>query len=121
MQGVKPWQLAVIVLCVLGAVAMLVINLTGGESPQFASKITLADVQTGELFDVPTGKKALFLPMTRPGAASPTLYPVFEKDGKWLVEQRYRDVQGDVLKNSKVYNPSTGEVAVTGPAKELDL
>ena len=121
MQGAKPWQIAVIVLCIIGAAAMLVFNLMGGEKQQFASSLTLADIQTGELFDVPLGKKALVLPMTRAGQASATLYPVYQQDGKWLIEQRYRDVKPDVLKNSKVYNPSTGEVAVTGPAKELDL
>jgi hypothetical protein len=120
MLGAKPWQIAVVVLCLAGAGVATWLSMFGGEQGEFASSITLADVQTGELFEVDLGKKSLMLPMTRPGQKEPTLYPVMQVDGKWLIEVRYRDVRGEVLKNSKVYDAKTGEVTVSGPAKELD-
>ncbi|MFZ4574203.1 MAG: hypothetical protein ACOYN0_07380 [Phycisphaerales bacterium] len=120
MQGAKPWQYVVLVLCVAGAGVGFWMNLFGGEKPQFAKSIMLADVRTGELFEVPLGKKSLMLPMARPGAQEKTLYPVTEIEGKWIVEGRYREEKAAAFKESKVVDSKTGEVTVTGPAKELN-
>jgi hypothetical protein len=120
MQGAKPWQIAVIVVGLLGAIVVAFMSTLGSEEPQFADSMTVADVQTGEIFTVEFGKKAIVLPMTRKGNSVATLYPVYQKEGTWVVEERYREVNAAAFKDSKVYNPSSGAIAATGDPKDLD-
>lgn len=120
MQGAKPWQIAVIIVGLLGAMVVAFMSTMGGEEQQFADSMTVADVQTGELFTVEFGKKAIVLPMTRKGQTTATLYPVYQKEGKWVVEERYREVNASAFKDSKVYNASSGEIAATGEPKDIE-
>jgi hypothetical protein len=87
---------------------------------EFAKSMMVADIQTGELFELALGEKTRVMPMTRPGGTTPTLYPVYQKDGAWFVEQRHLDGGSESLKTSKVVDIKTGQVQVTGPAKELN-
>lgn len=120
MRGAQPWQIIVIIACLLAAGVMVYINLSGQEKMEFADSMMVADIQTGELFELALGKKARVMPMTRPGGSVPTLFPVEQREGKWFIEQRYLEGGSEGLKTSKVVDSKTGEVQVTGPAKELN-
>ncbi len=93
MNGVKPWQLAVIVLGLLGGTGLLVWNATGEKRLRKVDELVLMDVVTGDRFvaDV-RGRRAVILPAKHPETMEYTLLPIAQDDdGKWRIH-RLRDI-----------------------------
>jgi len=91
MDNVKPWQIILIVLA-LCALAFSVVKF--GYKPsiesQMADKMTLVDVQTGQLYTVDvSGRRTFMFPMRNPDTREIALVPVREIDGEWFILERY--------------------------------
>jgi hypothetical protein len=93
MDGVKPWQMAVIVIGLLGGTGLLAWNVMGGEKVKQIDELVLMDVVTGDRFvaDV-RGRKGVILPAKHPETQEYTLLPIAKgEDGQWRV-QHLREV-----------------------------
>jgi hypothetical protein len=91
MDGVKPWQLAIIILGLLGGFALVAGNIFAGEEIRLADSVILADVRTGALFEISTkGHHGVLLPAKHPETGERTLLPVHETErGQWNIDSRY--------------------------------
>jgi len=89
MDGVKPWQLAVIIIGLVGGLGLLGWQIFGGEKLHTGNEIVLMDVMTGDRFvaDV-SGSKTVILPEKHPETGAYTLLPITEDDaGRWYVKR----------------------------------
>jgi hypothetical protein len=86
MGSLKPWQLVLVIVAALVLAVSLWMTLSGSDVPR-PGEITVADVETGELFVMDTsGKKIALLPATNPDTGNRTLFPVRkEDDGSWRI------------------------------------
>ncbi len=86
MGHLKPWQAVLMIVAIVVLAVSLWINLLGGDVPNPGS-ITVADVETGELFYIDTsGRKVALLPATNPNSGERTLFPVRkDDDGTWKI------------------------------------
>ncbi|RMH13962.1 MAG: hypothetical protein D6695_02530 [Planctomycetota bacterium] len=87
MDEVKPWQLAVVIIGLLGGLGLLAWNLFGGEKIDTPDELVLMDVITGDRFiaDV-SGRKGVILPAKNPDTQQYTLLPIAKgEDGTWRV------------------------------------
>lgn len=115
MGGFKTWH-GVLFAAAIAAIAWLLYSAYAGDSKvQFASKVVMVDVTTGELFsfDVST-RRAVVLPERNPKTGKLTLLGVEQAaDGRWFIRERHRarlsDVEGE---HAAVVDPATGEVRV---------
>jgi hypothetical protein len=90
MGEVRPWQVVIIVLALLGAVGMSVYSFTSSDGVEQSDSLSMVDVATGELFISPFPKgRPAFFPAKSPDTGTLSLYPAFQKDGKWMLEGRY--------------------------------
>lgn len=88
MDGVKPWQLAVIIIGLVGGLGLLGWQIFGGEKIHTPSSIMLMDVVTGDRFvaDV-TGRRSIFLPEKNPDTGKYTLVTISKTDdGSWIAK-----------------------------------
>lgn len=95
MGGAKPWQFVVLALGFAAIVFTVVYTFTDGDkTPDLATKVTVADVNSGQLFEVDVSKMALMVPMTNPETNTPTLYPVYREGGAgdWKIQSQYVSV-----------------------------
>lgn len=95
MGGAKPWQFVVLALGAAAIVFVVVFTAFGGDkTPDLANKITVADVNSGQLFVIDVSKMTLMVPMTNPETNSPTLFPVYKEDGQseWKIQSQYVSV-----------------------------
>lgn len=86
MGEMKPWQWVVVVAAVLMIGYTAFSFLTGSRIPN-PNSITVADIETGEMFTIDTsGRKLAILPAINPETGTKTLYPVREDEqGRWVV------------------------------------
>ncbi len=90
MGNVKPWQIVVMVIAVVAVAASAYFTFAKGEKVKFANEITMVDVNTGDLFAFPVGRRqAVVPPEKNPETGKRTLLSV-DKDasGKWIIPGR---------------------------------
>jgi len=95
MSGAKPWQFVVLALGAAALVFTLVYSLTSGpKTPDLSTTVTVADVKSGQLFEVDSTKFFLGFPMTNPETKTATLFPVYKEDGAadWKIQTQYVSV-----------------------------
>lgn len=116
----KPWQIAVIVLGVAGLGVSLLFQMRKSASGvKLAEAIYAADLSTGELFEapIPSGR-GMTWPAANPSTKELVVYPVVQRDGRWVVIERYRPA-GDELAALKgkmgATNPNSFEVTPRTP------
>jgi len=113
MDGVKPWQLVVIAVGLLGGLGLLGWQLFGGKAINPPDSLMLIDVTTGQRFIADIGgKKTVILPEKNPETGEYTLLPISKGDeGKWYVK-RLNEVSSIPPENLKgVANMETGLAA----------
>jgi len=92
MQGVKPWQLAVIVIGLLVGGGLIAWQGFASDEVRLADSILLVDVTTGEIFEAPLPRgRTVGFPAKNPKTGKETLLPASQLDGKWFVGSRYRE------------------------------
>ena len=121
MQGVKPWQIVVLVLGLVGGGFGIWYGLRGDEQVELASSVILVDVSTGELFEVPLNSgKAVIPPVKNPKTGIESLFPA-DSDGAggWRLNERFLSYI-DRLSKAKpdaVVDRKTGQLKITGDGK----
>ena len=86
MDSLKPWQLAIIIIGLVGGVGLVVWNVMGSGKIRQPDEILLMDVVTGDRFmaDV-TGRKSVFIPEKHPETGKYTLVLISKADdGEWV-------------------------------------
>lgn len=119
MDGVKPWQLAVIIIGLVGGLGLVVWNFTGSKGPDTIHQMTLMDVEDGTLFVADLkANKTIGIPAKNPDTERRTLIPVAREGDTWFVPEYYRGLL-DMFDNPKaITNASTGTVnAAAGKPK----
>ena len=123
MSGAKPWQIALIVIGLLAGVVGLVFALGSMGPVETASRITLVDVYTGELFEADAAGRTVMIPELNPDTGEATLFPITkdEETGEWRIAGRYfdafrRETRG---KDTPSVDQSSGLVEATGSPKSL--
>ena len=91
LDGVKPWQIAIIIIGLVGGLGLLGWNIFGGERIHKADSVVMVDVNTGELFEFSVkGRKGVMVPAKHPETGERTLLPVVKsEDGKWVVSSNH--------------------------------
>lgn len=109
----KPWQIAVVVIGLLGACVLFAWNVFGGRDIRRPDEILLMDVVTGDryLADV-SGKKSVFIPEKHPDTGEYTLIPI-DKDESGVWHIRYLEL----LKEFPPEKLGAVEDVATGVAK----
>lgn len=116
MQGAKPWQIGLVVLGLIVLAGSVVYQCTiGSDAVNPSSRIQLIDVETGELIDaaMPSNGTAVMFPATNPATSKATLFPAYQKDGKWFTEGRYIPQMKGIVKGpiKWIADPQSGELA----------
>ncbi|MFG0326616.1 MAG: hypothetical protein ACF8SC_05020 [Phycisphaerales bacterium JB037] len=91
MDSVKPWQIGVLALAVIVLGASLYWSFKGDGNPDFATKLSYADVKTGDRYEISiAGKGFGMAPQLNPDTAEYTLMPIEEdENGNWVIKDRY--------------------------------
>ncbi len=116
MTGVKPWQIVVIGLGLLAGSASVFYSCRSFRDPvQQATEAQMVDIHTGDLFvaTFPDGHPVSF-PAKNPTTSELTLYPVYQRDNKWLVSTRYlSEIRKDKsVKAGLLVDGKSGEIKV---------
>jgi hypothetical protein len=91
MDDLKPWHIAILVigLCVLTGGVYFSIR-SSGTTVDLAESMVMADVVSGELFEVTLPERGITIPFKHPTTGSYTLYPVAkDESGRWVIPSRY--------------------------------
>jgi hypothetical protein len=119
----KPWQLALIIIGLLGGSALVVYNLFfANAGPSLADTMKVIDVNTGELFEVDLAGKGYVMPGKNPNSKKRTLLAIVkdEQDGTWFIPGRYLPSLDQVDGEVTAVDPQTGEVkAPVGEFKRI--
>jgi hypothetical protein len=126
MQGVKPWQLAVIVIGLLVGGGLIAWQGLTSNEVKLAESVVVVDVLTGELFEVPLPEgQAISFPLKNPNSGKAALIPAAQVDGKWFVRTRFREFVPELLKTlgekKGAINAETSEVVSPAGPIEADL
>lgn len=90
MQGVKPWQIVVLVAAVLAIGVSLYFSFNSEDDVEFADSMVMVDLESGQLIDAPFPKgRAVIPPAMNPDTQRRTYFPALQRDGKWFVNPRY--------------------------------
>jgi hypothetical protein len=91
MDGIKPWQLAIIIIGLVGGIGLVGWNLFSGQRIQQADSVVMVDVNTGALFEFSVkGSKSVLIPAKNPETGERTLLPVDKAEGGgWMIAARY--------------------------------
>lgn len=114
MGDAKPWQIALIVVAVIG-LGFSVWKFGFSQGPDLPNSVLLVDVKTGNLFELQLGgRKAAYYPERHPDTGERTLMPVVKQEnGTWQIGPRLlpalQDVPGDT---PAVTDPGSGTVNV---------
>ncbi len=116
---VKPWQIGVIVIGLLGGVGLIVWWIATAGPVRLAHSYTLIDVTTGEIYEVDSTRYHLILPARRPDTGKIALVGVSkDEEGNWFVSPRDRgsikELDPDV--EVKAVDAQTGEVLIKSGA-----
>lgn len=86
MGSLKPWQLILVIVAAVVLVVSLIFSLRGPNVPK-PGQVTVADVESGELFSIDTsGRKIALLPAKNPDTGERTLFPVRQDEsGNWVI------------------------------------
>lgn len=100
MDGLKPWQIVLLVVAVLVLAGSLWLTFSGS-GPDFGSRVYMVDVVSGELFVADTEKqRGMVLPAKHPETGERTLLPVeIGEDEKARISSRYRSSVEQILYN----------------------
>lgn len=116
MGQIKPWQIVVMVLAVVAVVASAYFTFTGDDQVKFADEILMVDVNTGDLFAFPVGRRQVVIaPETNPQTGTKTLLSVYKDErGRWIVDGRelgahLPNIPGD---HKAIVDRKSGEVRV---------
>ncbi|MEM8758200.1 MAG: hypothetical protein AAGF47_10525 [Planctomycetota bacterium] len=122
MSGAKPWQIALIVLGVLGGVAGIVFAMSSGSGPKMANSMVLVDVETGQLYRVNVNNRSVITPKEHPETGRRTLHRVIEEDGEYRISgRRLGGLRDDELVNEDAIDLSSGRILVDlGDPKRID-
>lgn len=119
MGDVKPWHVVVMVAGVLGLVAGIVFTVRSSGPPvTLAKTLVVADIATGDLFEMPLPERGILLPVKNPKTGTQTLFPVDRTaEGTWCIPPQFRGVAASVKdpKPDALKDRQTGEIAVTTP------
>lgn len=111
----KPWHIAVLALAVAAAGVSAYIMLSGRDTVRIRNRITMVDVTTGDLYNLPV---PVGIPNLNPDTGQLTLLPVRKDDqGRWVVSSRDLSAlpAGQAAPRALV-DRGSGEVRVTGEA-----
>jgi hypothetical protein len=111
MVQLKPWQIAVIAIGLIGLVGGIAFTMFSGPRIHTPDSITMLDVQTGDRFVFDTsGRRAVIVPSKHPDTGERTLLPLYEEDGRWFVSriEVFEDRESSEL--AAVRDRQTGEV-----------
>jgi hypothetical protein len=113
----KPWQIVLIIVAFLGLAVSLYFSVFRSTGPNVDSSLTMADVNTGEIFHLPIGKgpNAADIPGKNPKTGEKTLMPVMEENGKWVVLQRFFPSVKNIPGGHPAIDDATREVKVQKP------
>lgn len=95
MGGAKPWQFVVLALGFVAIMFTVVYTFMGGDkTPDLTTLVTVADVKSGQLYEVDSTKFFLGFPMTNPETKTATLFPVYKVEGgtDWKIQAQYVSV-----------------------------
>ena len=116
MGNAKPWQIVVLVVAVVAVATSAYFSFSGGETVKFADEVLMVDVNTGDVFAFPVGRRQVVIPPeTNPESGTKSLLRVHKTDtGKWLLDSRevaalLPTIQGG---HEAVVDRKTGEVRV---------
>jgi hypothetical protein len=120
MQGIKPWQLAIILIGLVVGGGLITWQTASSDQVKLADAILLVDVTTGEIIDAPfpSGRPVMF-PGKNPKSGKATLLPATQEEGKWFVGSRYRSAVKEVVEaagGTSAIDPKSFEVKTpSGP------
>lgn len=116
MGQIKPWQIVVMVLAIVAVGASAYFTFSGTSEVKFADEILMVDVNTGDLFAFPVGRrKVVIAPETNPETGTRSLLSVYKDErGRWLVDGRelgahLSNIPGD---HNAIVDRRSGEVRV---------
>lgn len=111
-QKIKPWQIAVLVLGVGGAIFAAAWTLMHGDGmPTQSKQVYLADIKTGELFLMSTSSRPAVIPERNPDTGALTLIPVTKNSqNTWTISKRYLDEFVKTEANKDIVDTGSGAV-----------
>ncbi|MEM1072007.1 MAG: hypothetical protein AAGB48_04815 [Planctomycetota bacterium] len=114
MNGAKPWQIALIVLGLIGGIAGVVFALGSNSGPDMADSMVLVDIETGNLYSVSIKNRSVMTPMEHPDTGRRTLHRVIRDDegGYKISRRRLGGLQNDELVNTDVVDLDSGRILV---------
>ncbi len=91
MQGVKPWQIILMVAAVLAVIGSVLYSCSTSSDLGLSKEIPMVDVVTGDRFMVKIPKSgSLGIPCKHPDSGEMTLVPYSQgPDGGWYVSERF--------------------------------
>lgn len=112
MKDMKPWQIGLIIAAVL-AVSYSVYRSLSSDAPKLATRITLVDIATGDLFQASTAKVSAIIPEKNPDTGAFSLFPATKDDkGVWHIAPRYLSGLDPKMPATALVSAKTGEVKV---------
>lgn len=107
----KPWQIVLIVVAFVGLAVSLYFTVLRSDGARVDDSITMADVNTGEVFHLPIGKGGANIPGKNPKTGEATLLPVKkDENGRWVLLPKFAGDIKAMPGNHAAVNASTGEV-----------
>ena len=116
MQNVRPWQVVLFVVAVIG-LATGVFIMSSGRGLDLSDSIIMVDVETGELFRFSVaGNRGVGVPNFNPDSGNLSLLPVKkDENGEWRLTERSRPILADLdVKPEAVVDVETGEIVTVG-------
>ena len=116
MDGVRPWQIVVLVLALLSVCGSVFYTCSTSDKVKQADSVIMVDIATGELFEAPRpGNHAVMFPGKNPTTGKATLYPAHASEGKWRIDVRFLpEIRKSAdLKKELTVDWKTGEVQTT--------
>ncbi len=113
MRQVKLWQIVLFV-AAAGAIVLTAYRLWRGDSVEVAHDLLVADIATGQVFEIDTNGKGIALPAKHPETGDRTLYPIFRGEGgQWTLESRaLAAINARELETGGAIDKETGVVTV---------
>ncbi len=120
MQGIKPWQIAIIVLGLIVGIGSVVWQVASGGPPKMATRLTFVDVESGELYLVDRPSDVtLSPPLTNPKTNVRSLYPATKDGDGWAVAFNFRD--GLKAEMKAVADVRSGRIKTVGEPKPIKI
>lgn len=113
MQQVRPWHIVLFV-AAAGALAFLGYQILRGDGIDVAHELLVADIATGEIYEIDTNGRGIALPARHPDTGERTLYPIFRGEGgEWMLESRaLAAISERNIETGTVIDKETGAITV---------